>query len=129
MCIYILSRVAVYLEIENTANSTVAEMMSSVLNADEFGLNKSLTESMFTLWMCSPFLELQLKPTHRPVQIRRNWKYLLGQYSQCTQSQQNRDEPRLILKRNTFCSQPYEERIKYDYLPALTLELSKQIRL
>ncbi|XP_065320000.1 FERM domain-containing protein 8-like isoform X1 [Gordionus sp. m RMFG-2023] len=58
---------------------------------------------LFTLWLISPLLEIQLKPYHIPLTIRSNWEYLLKKYTNnISQELSILDEPNLIFKRNIY---------------------------
>lgn len=59
------------------------------------------------------FLELQLKPVHKPYEVKKYWRILLEQYSHESFNRKQRDEPLLSFQRNIFFSQQLEEKIKY----------------
>ncbi|XP_064293603.1 FERM domain-containing protein 8 isoform X1 [Phalacrocorax carbo] len=54
------------------------------------------------LWLCSPLLEVQLKPRHRPLRLVRRWPELLLRFSLGSPAAIARDEPCLQLRRNVF---------------------------
>jgi hypothetical protein len=58
-------------------------------------------------------LELQLKPTHKPYEIRQSWRALVAQYSHASYNRQQRDEPKVMFQRNIFFPQHLEEKIKW----------------
>lgn len=65
--VYLMSRIAVHMEIEATAQCPSQVMLAAALGCEELGIsNKLLAQSVFGLWMSSSLLEIQLKPHHRP---------------------------------------------------------------
>lgn len=65
--VYLMSRIAVHMEIEGTAQCPSQVMLAAALGCEELGIsNKLLAQSVFGLWMASSLLEIQLKPHHRP---------------------------------------------------------------
>ncbi len=57
--------------------------------------------------------ELQLKPHHKPFEIRRQWPLFLNQYCSVTESRIERDEPILSFQRNVYFPRREEEKVKY----------------
>ncbi|XP_018563861.1 FERM domain-containing protein 8 [Anoplophora glabripennis] len=110
--VFLHSRTAIMMEIEDTPTTTCELMCQAIVNSDELGLNKQLASQVFTLWMVSPLLELQLKPSHRPYETRQYWRALVEQYSHASYNRQQRDEPKLIFQRNVFFPLHLEEKIK-----------------
>ncbi|XP_069673570.1 FERM domain-containing protein 8 isoform X5 [Periplaneta americana] len=121
MCIYLMSRVVLHMDLEDGVNITVQELVQSVLQEEELGLPR-VAASIFTLWMCSGLLELQLKPHHKPYEICRKWRTLVSQYSTASESRIERDEPVLSFQRNVFFSKRDEEKIKDQKLLDLLYE-------
>ncbi|XP_022186630.1 putative FERM domain-containing protein FRMD8P1 isoform X2 [Nilaparvata lugens] len=111
VCVYLMSDVAFHMELEDGANTTVPEMVQAIVNDPELGLPKSAA-NIFTMWMCSGLLELQLKPGHRPLAVRAKWPALLAKYAHATDSRQRRDEPVLSFQRNVFLPRATDQRIK-----------------
>ncbi|KAJ8942780.1 hypothetical protein NQ314_009948 [Rhamnusium bicolor] len=110
--VYLHNHTAIMMEIEDTPTATCELMCQAIVNSDELGLNKQLASQIFTLWMVSPLLELQLKPSHRPYETRQYWRALVEQYSHASYNRQHRDEPKLMFQRNVFFPQHLEEKIK-----------------
>ena len=69
VCIYLMSAVGIKLEVEDGASVTSAELINTLTDEDELNLPRQSTE-VFSLWMTSPLLEVQLKPHHKPFYIR-----------------------------------------------------------
>ncbi|XP_033244575.1 FERM domain-containing protein 8 [Drosophila miranda] len=114
-CVYLMSRVAVHMEIEGTAQCPSQVMLAAALGCEELGIsNKLLAQSVFGLWMTSTLLEMQLKAHHCPYIVRVAWPNLLQKFSNGSPSDQKYDEPMIVLKRNVFFSKRDEEKIK-DY--------------
>ncbi|KAH8295265.1 hypothetical protein KR018_009455 [Drosophila ironensis] len=112
-CVYLMSRVAVHMEIEGTAQCPSQVMLAAALGCEELGIsNKLLAQSVFGLWMTSALLEMQLKAHHCPYIVRVAWPGLLQKFSNSSPSDRKFDEPMIVLKRNVFFSKRDEEKIK-----------------
>nr|XP_029712687.1 uncharacterized protein LOC109412399 [Aedes albopictus]XP_029712688.1 uncharacterized protein LOC109412399 [Aedes albopictus]XP_029712689.1 uncharacterized protein LOC109412399 [Aedes albopictus]XP_029712690.1 uncharacterized protein LOC109412399 [Aedes albopictus]XP_029712692.1 uncharacterized protein LOC109412399 [Aedes albopictus] len=111
--VYLMSRIAVHMEIEGTAQCPAQVMLAAALGCEELGItNKLLAQSVFGLWMTSPLLEVQLKPHHRPYAVRVAWSKLLDKHSHGNELEKLSDEPMTTLRRNVFFSKKDEEKIK-----------------
>lgn len=112
-CVYLMSRVAVHMEIEGTAQCPAQVYLAAALGCEELGIsNKLLAQNIFALWMTSALLEIQLKPQHRPFGVRVSWAKLLNKFSNANALQKRYDEPMIQLRRNVFVSKREEEKIK-----------------
>lgn len=112
-CVYLMSRVAVHMEIEGTAQCPSQVMLAAALGCEELGIaNKLLAQSIFGLWMTSALLEIQLKSHQRPYVVRVAWPNLLEKFSHGNPIEKKYDEPMVMLKRNVFFSKRDEEKIK-----------------
>jgi FERM domain-containing protein 8 len=108
-----MSRIAVHMEIEGTAQCPSQVMLAAALGCEELGIsNKLLAQSVFGLWMTSPLLEIQLKPHHRPYAVRIAWPSLLEKHTHGNELEKCSDEPMTTLRRNVFYSRRDEEKIK-----------------
>ena len=63
---------------------------------------------IFSLWITSPLLELQLMRKQRPFNILANWSRLLEKYTTANREAIDNDEPVLSYQRNVFCSKETE---------------------
>ena len=124
VCVYLMSAVAVQMEVEEGANATVTDLLSSLLEEEELGLPR-VTQDVLSLWMVSPLLEVQLKPHHKPFFIRREWNHFLQRFSSATQDHKAADEPILSLQRNVFCSKREEQGLKDHRVLELLYEEAK----
>ena len=124
VCVYLMSAVAVQMEVEEGANATVTELLTSLLEEEELGLPR-VTQEVLTLWMISPLLEVQLKPHHKPFFIRREWNHFLQRFSSANQDQKAGDEPVLSLQRNVFCPRREEHNLKDHRILELLYEEAK----
>ncbi|XP_064556865.1 uncharacterized protein Bili isoform X3 [Drosophila montana] len=125
-CVYLMSRVAVHMEIEGTAHCPSQVMLAAALGCEELGIsNKLLAQSIFGLWMTSSLLEMQLKSHHCPYIVRVAWPNLLEKYSCGNPIEQKYDEPMIVLKRNVFFSKRDEEKIKDHRIVELLYEEAK----
>lgn len=130
--VYLMSRIAVHMEIEGTAQCPSQVMLAAALGCEELGIsNKLLAQSVFGLWMASSLLEIQLKPHHRPYagkiwfnkvklkflkfysfKVRVAWTNLLEKHTHGNEIEKCSDEPMTTLRRNVFYSRRDEEKIK-----------------
>ncbi|KNC23804.1 hypothetical protein FF38_01275 [Lucilia cuprina] len=125
-CVYLMSRVAVHMEIEGTAQCPSQVMLAAALGCEELGIaNKLLAQSIFGLWMTSALLEIQLKSHHRPYVVRVAWPNLLEKFSHGNPIEKKYDEPMIMLKRNVFFSKRDEEKIKDHRILELLYEEAK----
>ncbi|XP_068152917.1 LOW QUALITY PROTEIN: uncharacterized protein Bili [Drosophila tropicalis] len=125
-CVYLMSRVAVHMEIEGTAQCPSQVMLAAALGCEELGIsNKLLAQSIFGLWMTSALLEMQLKAHHCPYIVRVAWPNLLEKFSNSTPIDRKYDEPMIMLKRNVFFSKRDEEKIKDHRILELLYEEAK----
>ncbi|XP_046804991.1 uncharacterized protein LOC111681978 [Lucilia cuprina] len=125
-CVYLMSRVAVHMEIEGTAQCPSQVMLAAALGCEELGIaNKLLAQSIFGLWMTSALLEIQLKSHHRPYVVRVAWPNLLEKFSHGNPIEKKYDEPMVMLKRNVFFSKRDEEKIKDHRILELLYEEAK----
>lgn len=113
-CVYLMSRVAVHMEIEGTSQCPSQVVLAAALGCEELGIaNKLLAQSVFGVWMTSSLLELQLKPNNRPFAIRSAWTTkLLPKYSSANALEKKYDEPMIQLRRSVFMAKRDEEKIK-----------------
>ncbi|XP_049850422.1 putative FERM domain-containing protein FRMD8P1 [Schistocerca gregaria] len=123
-CIYLMSKVVLNMEIEDGHSSTVQELVQYVMQEEELALPR-VASNIFTLWMCSGLLEIQLKLFHKPFDVRKRWQSLVSQYTNATDSQIDRDEPILSFQRNVFFSKRDEEKIKDQKLLDLLYDEAK----
>ncbi|KAL4706968.1 hypothetical protein ACJJTC_019506 [Scirpophaga incertulas] len=128
-CIYLMSRVAIMVEMsseEVPSSVPASRFLSTVLATEELGLTqqsaRSLAANVFALWMCSPLLEIQLKPYHCPWKIWANWQSLVQRYGHGSESRRARDQPVLKLQRNVFFPKYLEEGIKDSRIQELLYE-------
>uniref|UniRef100_A0A1A9VLZ9 FERM domain-containing protein 8 n=1 Tax=Glossina austeni TaxID=7395 RepID=A0A1A9VLZ9_GLOAU len=125
-CVYLMSRVAVHMEIEGTAQCPSQVMLAAALGCEELGIaNKLLAQSIFGLWMTSALLDIQLKSHHRPFLVRLAWSNLLEKFSHGNLIEKKFDEPMIMLKRNVFFSKKDEEKIKDHRILELLYEEAK----
>ncbi|XP_067003872.2 putative FERM domain-containing protein FRMD8P1 isoform X4 [Anabrus simplex] len=120
LCVYLMSRIVVHMDLEDGPNTTVQDLVQSLLQEEQLSLPR-VAASIFTIWMCSGLLELQLKPYHKPYEVRQKWPMFLSKYSIASESRMERDEPVLSFQRNVFFSKRDEEKIKEQqdkFLPA-----------
>lgn len=111
VCIYLMSAVGIKLEVEDGASVTCGELINTLTEEDELNLPRQATE-VFSLWMTSPLLEVQLKPHHKPFYIRREWNHFLQRFSSAPLEKKTIDEPILSFQRNVFFHKRDEVKIR-----------------
>ncbi|XP_039757586.1 putative FERM domain-containing protein FRMD8P1 isoform X3 [Pararge aegeria] len=128
-CVYLMSKTTVMVEMsseEVPSCVTSARFLNAVLSTEELGLSspsaRSLATNVFALWMCSPLLEIQLKPHHCPWRMWAGWQKLLQRYGHGSESRRARDQPILRLQRNVFFPKHLEEGIKDSRIQELLYE-------
>uniref|UniRef100_A0A668AWY4 FERM domain-containing protein 8 n=1 Tax=Myripristis murdjan TaxID=586833 RepID=A0A668AWY4_9TELE len=97
--IYLVGDSAVHLCVEGVSSVTVQELGRSVREA--LHIPDSAQEA-FAFWLCSPLLELQLKPRHQPYKLCRQWQDLLYRFTEASEDDISQDEPCLQYRRNVF---------------------------
>ncbi|XP_041969933.1 putative FERM domain-containing protein FRMD8P1 isoform X2 [Aricia agestis] len=128
-CVYLMSRTAIMVEMsseEVPSCVTASRFLNAVLCTEELGLSspsaRSLAANVFSLWMCSPLLEIQLKPHNCPWRIWASWQKLLQRYGHGSESRRAKDQPVLRLQRNIFFPKHLEEGIKDSRIQELLYE-------
>lgn len=112
IAVYLMTGVFLTMEVEQ--NATSQQILSIVQSEAELGISRfslATTTPVFALWMCSSQLEVQLRPTHKPVELAAKWNYLVNKYSSYTEDSDD-EEPLLHFRRNIFLSRSEEEQIK-----------------
>ncbi|KAJ8674311.1 hypothetical protein QAD02_005573 [Eretmocerus hayati] len=115
IAIYLMSDVCLMLNVEPGA--TAQQIINGVQAESELGLARTPPfpsgpqQPVFALWLCSSQLEIQLRPSHKPLELATKWPRLMAKYcpDSCTDSD---EEPLLYFRRNVFLSRRDEEQIK-----------------
>nr|CAD7599947.1 unnamed protein product [Timema genevievae] len=126
MCVYLMSRVVLRMDLDDGVNTTVQDLVQTILQEEDLGLPRAAA-NIFTLWISSGLLELQLKPHHKPYEIRRSWSKLLTLYGNGTESRMEKDEPILSYQRNVFFSKRDEEKINVLYVTTSVLYVTSSV--
>ena len=82
------------------ANTTVQQLNQQMLR--KFDMPETPYADIFTIWICSPSLELQLKPEHKPIEHMNNWKRRI--VGMLTDADPKKEEPHLKWRRNAKIS-------------------------
>lgn len=82
------------------ANTTVQQLNQQMLR--KFDMPETPYADIFTIWICSPSLELQLKPEHKPIEHMNNWKRRI--VGMLTDADPMKEEPHLKWRRNAKIS-------------------------
>lgn len=112
------------MEVEDGASATCAELISTLIEEEDLNLPRQAIE-VFSLWMTSPLLEVQLKPHHKPFYIRREWNHFLQRFSSAPLEKKTLDEPILSMQRNVFLHKRDEVKIRDSKVLELLYEEAK----
>ncbi|XP_012254740.1 FERM domain-containing protein 8 isoform X1 [Athalia rosae] len=118
IAVYLMSGVILTMEVD--CSITSQEIISIIQSEKELGLGRntpSLGQPVFALWLCSQQLEVQLGPTHKPLELGSRWQRLVAKYG--SEGVREEEQPVLYFRRNVFLSRSDEEQVK----EAKTLEL------
>ena len=108
----------------NCYSITSAELINTLTEEDDMNLPRQATE-VFSLWMTSPLLEVQMKPHHKPFYIRREWNHFLQRFSSAPLEKKTIDEPILSFQRNVFFHKKDEVKIRDSNILNLLYEEAK----
>ncbi|XP_068186824.1 FERM domain-containing protein 8 isoform X2 [Antennarius striatus] len=103
--IYLFGESAVHLCVEGLGSVNVQELGRSVREALHI---PESAQDVFSLWLCSPLLDLQLKQRHQPYKLCRQWQDLLYRFTEASEEDISQDEPFLQFRRNVFYSKSKE---------------------
>ncbi|XP_036380503.1 FERM domain-containing protein 8 [Megalops cyprinoides] len=107
--VYMVGDSAVHLCVEGVGCVTVQELGRSVREALHI---PDSAQDAFAFWLCSPLLELQLKPKHQPYKLCRQWQDLLYRFTEASEEDISQDEPCLMYRRNVFYPKAKELQIE-----------------
>ncbi|XP_054846738.1 FERM domain-containing protein 8 isoform X2 [Eublepharis macularius] len=120
--VYLINDAVVRLTVDNLPSATVLELhrlIRDALRLPEYALE------VFSLWLVSPLLEVQLKPKHQPYKVCRQWHDLLFRFTSCSEDEIFEDEPSLQLRRNVFFPKRKELQIQDEGVLQLLYEEAK----
>ncbi|XP_053224886.1 FERM domain-containing protein 8 isoform X1 [Podarcis raffonei] len=120
--VYLIDDTVVRLTVDNLPSITAHELHRIVL--ESLRLPEGALE-LFSLWLVSPFLELQLKPKHQPYKVCRQWQDLLFRFTSCSKDEIFEDEPSLQFRRNIFFPKRKEAQIQDEDVLRLLYEEAK----
>uniref|UniRef100_A0A8D0HW94 FERM domain-containing protein 8 n=1 Tax=Sphenodon punctatus TaxID=8508 RepID=A0A8D0HW94_SPHPU len=120
--VYLANDVAVQLTVDNLPSVTVQELHQVV--RESLQLSECALE-VFSLWLISPLLEVQLKPKHQPYKVCRQWQDLLFRFTNCPEEEFIQDEPSLQFRRNVFFPKRKELQIEDQAVLRLLYEEAK----
>ena len=109
-----------------TAKDVLNKVLSKDNNTDKIEFDFDIKfKKLFSIWITSPYLELQLQPQHRPFNLLAKWDSLLKKHGPIELITDptliEKDEPTLTLQRNVFCDQTIEREIEETDIGALYL--------
>ncbi|XP_047235327.1 FERM domain-containing protein 8 [Girardinichthys multiradiatus] len=117
--VYLFGESAVHLSVEGLGSVSVQELGHSVREALHI---PESTQDPFAFWLCSPLLELQLKPRHQPYKLCRQWQDLLYRFTEASEDDISQDEPYIQYRRNVFYPKSKELQIEDETVLRLLYE-------
>jgi hypothetical protein len=106
--VYFANNEGLHLRVVDGQNAKATELFEMVMDEQKYPHE---ARELFSLWLVSDLLELQLKPTHIPFKLVCYWEELLEKYSSASAFNRQRDEPVIAFKRNVFCTCTTEKQI------------------
>ena len=97
------------LSLVDGANTTVQQLNQQMLRI--FNMPETPYADIFTIWLCGPSLELQLKPEHKPIEHMSDWTQRL--VSMLTDGDPKQEKPCLKWRRNAKISLIVEREVMH----------------
>ncbi|XP_072101828.1 FERM domain-containing protein 8 [Mobula birostris] len=120
--IYLVNNSIIQLSVEGLSSLTAGELARTVREVLQL---PDQAYEVFSFWLTSPFLELQLKPKHCPYKLSRQWQDLLYRFTKCSAHDIVHDEPILQYRKNVFFPKSKEMQIKDEGILRLLYEEAK----
>lgn len=100
-------------------NGLITHPINNSLNSEDY------FDEFFSLFIVSPYLDLQLLPTHEPFRILSTWNAMLTKYTSTKRDLILKDEPILSYQRNVFLKRHEEAIIEDAFILELLYEEAK----
>ncbi|XP_059497565.1 FERM domain-containing protein 8 [Stegostoma tigrinum] len=120
--VYLVNDSVIQISVESLTALTAGELARTVREALQL---PDQAQEIFSLWLVSPFLELQLKPKHHPYKVSRQWSDLLYRFTKCSVDDIVHDEPSLQFRKNVFFPKGKELQIADEGILRLLYEEAK----
>ncbi|XP_029467102.1 FERM domain-containing protein 8 isoform X1 [Rhinatrema bivittatum] len=120
--VYLINDTAVQLMVESITSITTQELHRIVRDVLQL---PEVSQEVFSLWLISPLLELQLKPKHQPYKLCRQWQELLFRFTDSPEDDIVQDEPSLQFRRNVFFPKRRELQVDNEDVLRLLYEEAK----
>uniref|UniRef100_A0A914UIZ4 FERM domain-containing protein 8 n=1 Tax=Plectus sambesii TaxID=2011161 RepID=A0A914UIZ4_9BILA len=111
ICVFLPDNRGIQFAVEGGRMATATCLIELV--CEHLQIPVGLARNVFALWMMSPLLEVQLKPHHIALDVRRNWAGLLKKFTNSSQEEIEVDEPLLVFRRNVLLSVENEQDVYY----------------
>ncbi|OAF71401.1 FERM domain-containing protein 8 [Intoshia linei] len=108
--VYFMDKSYIKMNLVDGENMNAGDLFEESINRK--GLPLFMARQLFSLWIVSDYLELQLKPNHIPFKYCSYWEELLELYSDASDTEIERDEPILMIQRNIYFPKEKEENIE-----------------
>jgi len=99
MVVYFQDKQGLHLTCEDGQHMEAGELFEIVMEEMKYPAE---FREVFSLWLVSDLLELQLKPNHVPFKLVCYWEELLEKYTTVDEDDRERDEPVIMFQRNVF---------------------------
>ncbi|XP_058807931.1 putative FERM domain-containing protein FRMD8P1 [Phymastichus coffea] len=113
IAVYLMSEICLTMDVER--NATAQQIVSAIQSEPELALSRAAapcSQPVFAIWLCSPQLEVQLGPSHKPLELAKKWTRLIGKYGSQSYTSRSDEEPVLFFRKNVFLPRKDEEQIK-----------------
>ncbi|XP_078389075.1 FERM domain-containing protein 8 [Cetorhinus maximus] len=120
--VYLVNNSVIQISVDSLTSLTAGELARTVREALQL---PDHAQEIFSLWLISPFLELQLKPKHLPYKLCRQWPDLLYRFTKCPVDDIVHDEPSLQFRKNVFFPKGKELQIEDEGILRLLYEEAK----
>lgn len=123
--VYFQDKTGLHLCVEDGQHTDAGSIFEMVM--EEMKL-PAIAREVFSLWLVSDLLELQLKPNHVPFKLVCYWEEMLEKYTTVDEDDRERDEPVLVFQRNVFYPRVKEKLIHdSDILRLLYMEAKEMV--
>ncbi|XP_072167648.1 putative FERM domain-containing protein FRMD8P1 [Diadema setosum] len=123
VCVFLRDGSAHEIFIENVLTTSAGALFSLMMDCLSLPPEAS---DIFSLWLTSPLLQLQLKPHHIPFRLCRQWPDLLDKYTTHSEELKANDEPVISFQRNAFYPKDAEKKITNDEILKKLFEEAKR---
>lgn len=115
VCLYLRDQTVIHVLLDDGHLAQADDLFEIVKEEQQLPSNAN---SIFSLWLVSPLLELRLKKTHRPYYLVQQWHDLCLRHTDARMDIQ-KDNPMLMFQRNVFYSKEEEMHLQDESMLSL----------